>query len=104
PSILFVPASGQEALLGTLFLATYPMFFHGYEWLDPTDAAVLEEPLTYEQGLTNTGQLLLAQISGADATNLRGYTRLKSKPANHEYPGLWLLTLTPSGFFPVDWF
>lgn len=101
PSILFLPAASQESLTGTLFLATYPMSYQGNQWLTPSAP---NNPLAYEQGVTNAAQLLLARISHTKPQQPRGYGRLETNPSAEQFPGLWLLTLTRSGFLPVDWF
>jgi hypothetical protein len=118
PSVLFVAAAGREALDGTLFLSSYPMFFEGDDWtegctrsslaakpcedlLPPTRLMFPESSL---QGLYNVTQFLLTDLGakGGEA-RLRGYRqpRESNQPAR-PYPGLWILTLNRFGFLPVD--
>jgi hypothetical protein len=114
---LFIPAASQESLTGTLFLSTYPMFILGQEWL--TRAANgghgdtekhLIFPSASHQGLFNVAQLLLTQIGAAHPVEkgdcLYGYRQLTipSGGSKDDYPGLWLLTVTHSGFLPLNWF
>ena len=116
--VLFLAAAQQEALTGTLFLSTYPLFILGNEWLRPTAPqsgqrmdlptnAHLVMPSETFRGLFNVMQFLLEETapnSGAHGgETLRGYRRLTTDRTTAEYPGLWLLSLTRSGYLPVDW-
>jgi hypothetical protein len=116
--LLFIPAASEDALAGTLFLSTYPMFILGNEWLTLDHAGnsgAKESHLIFpgagQQGIFNVTQLLLADLranfkSECSGDALQGYRQLfAGGPGNEtEHPGLWLLELTHYGFLPVDWF
>ncbi len=103
--VLFVAAAYREGLSGTLFLSSYPLFLQGGQWLDgggpPQDLLKFAGPNF--QGIFNVAQLLArdlgANFSDSGQTHLHGYGQLKN---NRPYPGLWLLTLSRSGFLPLD--
>jgi hypothetical protein len=103
PDILFVSAAVENHLMGTLFLSTYPMFFKGDEWLNPSSYAT--DHLTFPgpdfQGIFNVTQLLLRDIApdGHGEARLRAYGQFECE-ATH--PGLWLLSLTRKGFSAFD--
>lgn len=109
--ILFVPAASQSSLTGTLFLSTYPMFFKGDEWLNHfrfTDR--LSFPGPDFQGIFNVAHMLLADMGAArnNGPQLRGYAQFvraaegSRTPDDRAHPGLWLLSQTRSGFYPID--
>ncbi len=113
--VLFLSASQQQSLTGTLFFSTYPMFVQGNDWLRPPAApgrtqspnSHLVMPSENYRALFNVGQLLIGQLtntpSDTDPSRLRGYGAFtKDLPAS-DFPGLWLFSLTGSGFAPVDW-
>jgi hypothetical protein len=115
--ILFIPAASQESLAGTLFLSTYPMFILGQEWLTRDRDGKLGDkeahlifPSASHQGLFNVTQLLLAGIKAdhhlsCNGDCLYGYRQLQVPSLNdRDHPGLWLLTVTHSGFLPLNWF
>ena len=107
--LLFMPAAAQRALVGTLFLSSYPMFFEGDEALAAGASFGRYNLLSGElQGLFNVTQLLLWHLDGSNAkplpSRLRGYAAMMPDGKGQSYPGLWLLTLTRFGFSPVDWF
>jgi hypothetical protein len=109
PDVLFVAAAYREHLSGTLFLSSYPMFLQGAEWLErdapPKDR--MKFPGPNFQGIYNVTQLLVndlgALFNEPDINNqklrLYGYGRLGD---DSRYPGLWLLTVSRSGFLPLD--
>lgn len=107
PDLLFVSAASRDPLNGTVALSTYPMFFEGDDWL--THCAEARERILFAgpdfEGLYNATQVLIEQIR-ASLPSKAGYRdRLR---ASHQlqngqtHPGLWLLTLTATGFHPVD--
>jgi hypothetical protein len=116
--LLFIPAASEDALAGTLFLSTYPMFILGNEWLTRDHDGKLGEkeshlifPGASQQAIFNVTQLLLADLqanfkSKDSGDALHGYRQLLAcGPGNEmEHPGLWLMELTHYGFLPVDWF
>jgi hypothetical protein len=110
--ILFVPAAAQESLTGTLFLSTYPMFVEGNEWLTNQGELSPESHLVLSQsdmqGLFNVTRLLLRKIKPPSDqekdVDLLGYRRFEAGSTEEQHPGLWLLSLTRSGFLPVDWY
>jgi len=112
PNVLFVAAASREHLSGTLFLSSYPMFLKGAQWLDrmnlnagPDVRQKFAGPEL--QGIYNVTVLLaydLGALFDEPAAPIRklplhGYRRLQNDPG---YPGLWLLTLTRSGFLALD--
>jgi hypothetical protein len=103
PNVLFVAAAAREGLTGTLFLSTYPMFLKGTLWLDPRNEDRLRFPGPEFEGMFNVGQLLANDLKAnfADPGHppLHGYRHLTSGAA---YPALWLLTLSRTGFLPLD--
>jgi hypothetical protein len=99
PDILYVTAADREALTGTVIFSSYPMSFEGDRWLDRNPEAV--PPVFSEailEGLYNVGQLLLKRMNATlTPPVLHGY-----KQPGQRYPGVWILTLSRSGFYPVD--
>jgi hypothetical protein len=104
PNVLFVAGAARETLGGTLFLSSYPMFLKGAMWLDEGNEDRLKFAGPDFQGMFNVGQLLAndlkANFNASDPDpRLRGYNHLTTDAG---YPGLWLLTLTRTGFLPLD--
>jgi hypothetical protein len=104
PSLLFVSAADREALTGAIFLSPYPMSFQGDAWLDKTqngdriafsDAGI--------EGLYNVSQLLLKDIGAWQPSHRTDKLSLHSyQQPGQDHPGVWVLTLTRNGFFPID--
>ena len=108
PDILFAPAAAQDPLTGTLALSTYPMFFEGDAWLTRGEERNERIPFTNPdfEGVYNVTQSLLDQIGASlpggasqHADRLRAFRQLQN---TQNHPGLWLLTLSQTGFHPVD--
>jgi len=120
--VLFVAAGQQQELAGTLFFSTYPLFIQGNDWLKyDKPPSIRDPPLSTNshlvmpsesfRGLFNVEQILLTELSGnvlvsgqSLTSTLRGYRRFTRNEPQEDFPGLWLLTLSGSGFSPIDWF
>jgi hypothetical protein len=103
--ILFISAARQDPLRGTLFLSTYPMFAQGEEWLQQANSSVLLFPGPGFQGVYNALSFLLGDIKALTGEiHLRGWGKLDDPPGQKHEPGIWLLTLTRTGFVPIDAF
>jgi|GEM_PF-2756046 len=99
--VLAASEARQDPLRGTLFLSTYPMSPRGEDWLQKNDSVLLF-PGPDLQGVYNALGLLLRDLQAieSNAPALRGW----ATPAGGNGPGIWLLTLTRSGFMPLDLF
>lgn len=110
PDILFIPETTKDSLTGTLFVSTYPMFFDGDEWLNPTTSGMNSRflfPSPDLQGVYNAVQFLLTDINPQDRSQgdkLRSYRPpTKAHTSDYsDYPNLWLLSLTRYGFVPLN--
>jgi hypothetical protein len=109
--ILFIADARQDPLRGTLFLSTYPMFAQGEDWLQPNSSVRLFSGPSY-QGMHNAVNFLmrdlgaLIQVPGAPAgrAEFRGWNTMDGKAGRRVEPGIWLLSLSRTGFTPIDAF
>ena len=97
--VLLVQAAQSEPLIGTLVLASYPMFSESNNWMLGRQKY---EPVTFpdanSEGVYNATILLLTS-DGSDTSHLADY-HWHDLP----HPPTWLLTLDHQGFLPVNVF
>jgi hypothetical protein len=108
PHILFVPAAASDPLSGTLLLSTYPMFFNAPEGEFGKGARSSLDNVMFQEstlnGLFNVTRILAHEIAPEHDPKqfmLRGNARPNEAG---QHPAVWLLMLTPFGFFPIDLF
>ena len=109
PNILFVPAAASDPLSGTLLLSSYPMFFNAPEGEFGKSAGSSLDNMMFPEsalnGLFNVTSILAHEIApkhDPEHLMLRGNGRPNEAAGKH--PAVWLLMLTPFGFFPIDLF
>lgn len=114
--ILFIPDARQDPLRGTLFLSPYPMFAQGEDWLQSNNSVRMFSGPRF-QGIYNALDFLVKDLgAGSAGAEPRGWGTLRDRrrtavpltgvdrAGTDPEPGIWLLSLAPSGFTPIDLF
>jgi hypothetical protein len=102
--VLFIADARQDPLRGTLFLSTYPMFAQGEDWLQPNSSVRLFSGPSYE-GMHNAVNFLMRDLGALSGrAEFRGWNTMGGKGGRRVEPSIWLLSLSRSGFTPIDVF